>query len=163
MAEEQINAQAGASALVASDRVEGTAVYGPDNHRIGRIERLMIDKASGKVAYAVLTFGGFLGIGEDHYPLPWAKLDYDTKLDGYRVDLTEDQLRAAPKFGRTIIGIGPVVTSRCTSITGSTRSGTSAPRFRRSGYIAAFSDTNFGNKRDVTGGAVGARTPRSTR
>jgi hypothetical protein len=100
MTEEQINPEIGASALIASDRVEGTAVYGPGNHRIGRIERLMIDKVSGKVAYAVLTFGGFLGIGEDHYPLPWAKLDYDTKLDGYRVDLTEDQLRAAPKFGK---------------------------------------------------------------
>jgi len=60
----------------------------------------MIDKLSGKVAYAVLSFGGFLGIGEDHYPLPWAKLQYDTKLDGYKVDLTEDQLKAAPKFGK---------------------------------------------------------------
>src|SRR5262249_3954420 len=51
MTEEQTNAQAGASALIASDRVEGTAVYGPDNHRVGRIERLMIDKVGGKVAY----------------------------------------------------------------------------------------------------------------
>jgi hypothetical protein len=86
--------------LVASDRVEGTAVFGPDRRRIGRIERLMIDKKTGQVAYAVLSFGGFLGIGEDHYPLPWTTLDYDTKLDGYRIDVTEQQLRDAPKFGK---------------------------------------------------------------
>ncbi|MGB8486642.1 MAG: PRC-barrel domain-containing protein, partial [Xanthobacteraceae bacterium] len=81
MATDETAAQSKHSALVASDRVEGTAVYGPGNRRIGRIERLMIDKASGKIAYAVLTFGGFLGIGEDHYPLPWTKLRYDTALD----------------------------------------------------------------------------------
>jgi len=100
MATEETAAQPQHSALVASDRVEGTAVYGPGNRRIGRIERLMIDKVSGQVAYAVLTFGGFLGIGEDHYPLPWAKLHYDTALDGYKVDISEQQLRGAPKFGK---------------------------------------------------------------
>src|SRR5215831_3630597 len=100
MTADQVNPQDAASALIASDRVEGTAVYGPDNHRIGRIERLMIDKVSGKVAYAVLTFGGFLGIGEDHYPLPWAMLRYDTSLDGYKVDISEQQLKTAPKFGK---------------------------------------------------------------
>jgi len=89
-----------AHTLVASDRVEGTAVYGANNRRIGRIERLMIDKVSGQVAYAVMTFGGFLGIGEDHYPLPWAMLRYDTSLDGYKVDISEQQLKTAPKFGK---------------------------------------------------------------
>ena len=54
--------------LIASDKVEGTAVYGPDGDKIGRIENLMIDKRSGHVAYAVLSFGGFLGMGTDHYP-----------------------------------------------------------------------------------------------
>jgi hypothetical protein len=87
-------------ALVASDRVEGTAVYGANNRRIGRIERLMIDKVSGKVAYAVMTFGGFLGLAEDHYPLPWPMLHYDTKLDGYKIEVSEQQLKHAPKFGK---------------------------------------------------------------
>ena len=64
--------------LIGSDKVEGTAVYGADSQRIGSIERVMIDKMSGKVAYAVLGFGGFLGIGEDHYPLRWQSLKYDT-------------------------------------------------------------------------------------
>src|SRR5436853_322304 len=86
------------SSLIASDRVEGTAVYDAHGKRIGKIERLVIDKASGRVAYAVLSFGGFLGIGADHYPIPWPMLDYDEKLGGYRVDITEEQLRKAPKI-----------------------------------------------------------------
>ena len=56
--------------LIGSDKVEGTAVYGTDAQKIGSIERVMIDKVSGKVSYAVLGFGGFLGIGDEHYPLP---------------------------------------------------------------------------------------------
>ena len=70
--------------LIGSDKVEGTAVYGADNNKIGSIERVMIDKKSGRVSYAVLSFGGFLGIGDDHYPLPWQSLKYDTSLGGYR-------------------------------------------------------------------------------
>jgi len=84
--------------LIGSDKVEGTAVYGGDQKKIGSLERVMIDKISGKVAFAVLSFGGFLGMGEDYYPVPWAMLQYDTDLGGYRVDLTKDQLEAAPKF-----------------------------------------------------------------
>jgi sporulation protein YlmC with PRC-barrel domain len=80
------------SSLIASDRVEGTAVYDAHGKRIGKVERLVIDKASGRVAYAVLSFGGLLGIGADHYPIPWPMLDYDEKLGGYRVDFTEAQL-----------------------------------------------------------------------
>ena len=88
------------ASLIGSDKVEGTAVYGADDQKIGSIQRVMIDKISGKVAYAITSFGGFLGIGEDHYPLPWTKLRYDTALDGFKVDITEQQLRDAPKFGK---------------------------------------------------------------
>jgi PRC-barrel domain len=84
--------------LIGSDKVEGTAVYGADNEKIGSIERVMIDKMSGKVSYAVLAFGGFLGLGHDHYPLPWASLKYDTSLGGYRTAVTEGQLQDAPKY-----------------------------------------------------------------
>lgn len=84
--------------LIGSDKVEGTAVYGTDGQRIGSIERVMIDKVSGKVAYAVLGFGGFLGIGDDHYPLPWQSLRYDTNLGGYVTSITDSQLRGAPKY-----------------------------------------------------------------
>jgi hypothetical protein len=89
------------ASLIGSDKVEGTAVYGADNQKIGSIQRVMIDKISGKVAYAVTSFGGFLGIGEDYYPLPWPTLKYDTALGGYRTGLTADRLRGAPKYTRT--------------------------------------------------------------
>jgi hypothetical protein len=87
--------------LIGSDKVEGTAVYGADDRKIGTVQRVMIDKISGKIAYAVVSFGGFLGMGEEYYPMPWSKLDYDTELGGYRVDITEDQLRGAPKFSQS--------------------------------------------------------------
>jgi hypothetical protein len=85
--------------LIGSDKVEGTAVYGADKEKIGSIERVMIDKISGKVSYAVLSFGGFLGIGDDHYPLPWQSLKYDTGLEGYLTGVTLKQLEGAPKYG----------------------------------------------------------------
>jgi hypothetical protein len=84
--------------LIGSDKVEGTAVFGPDDRKIGSIERLMIDKVSGRVSYAVLGFGGFMGLGNDHYPLPWQSLKYDTRLGGYRTGVTEEQLRGAPRY-----------------------------------------------------------------
>jgi hypothetical protein len=84
--------------LIGSDKVEGTAVYGADDRKIGSIKRVMIDKISGRVSYAVLGFGGFLGLGNDHYPLPWQSLKYDTRIGGYRTGVTEDRLRSAPKY-----------------------------------------------------------------
>jgi len=82
--------------LIASDRVVGTEVRRPDGSKVGRIERLMLDKTSGRVAYAVMSFGGFLGLGEDYYTLPWGTLRFDPEIDAYVVDITEEQLRAAP-------------------------------------------------------------------
>nr|WP_315779485.1 MULTISPECIES: PRC-barrel domain-containing protein [unclassified Bradyrhizobium] len=84
--------------LIGSDKVEGTSVYGADDNKIGTIERVMIDKLSGRVSYVVLAFGGFLGLGNDHYPLPWQSLKYDTRLGGYVTGVTEDQLRGAPRY-----------------------------------------------------------------
>ena len=89
------------TSLIGSDKVDGTAVYGSDQQKIGSIERVMIDKISGKVAYAVLSFGGFLGMGEDYYPVPWPTLKYDTNLGGYLVNLTKDQLENAPKYSES--------------------------------------------------------------
>jgi hypothetical protein len=86
------------STLIGSDQVEGTAVFGTNDERSGSIERVMIDKTSGQVSYAVLSFGGFLGIGSDHYPLPWNSLKYDTGLGGYRTGVTLEQLQGAPKY-----------------------------------------------------------------
>ena len=85
--------------LIPSDRVEGTAVRRPDGKKLGSIQRLMIDKASGNVAYAVLKFGGILGLGEKHYPVPWPMLKYNTTLEAYEMALTEEDLNCAPSFG----------------------------------------------------------------
>jgi hypothetical protein len=84
--------------LIASDKVEGTPVFQPDGWRIGQIERLMLDKVSGTVAYAVMSFGGFVGIGHHHYPVPWPMLDYNTEYKGYTVNLTREQIEEAPKL-----------------------------------------------------------------
>jgi sporulation protein YlmC with PRC-barrel domain len=89
------------TSLIGSDKVDGTSVYGADGKKIGAVERVMIDKISGKVAFAVLSFGGFLGMGEDFYPLPWSSLKYDTGLGGYRANLTKEQLDKAPKYNQS--------------------------------------------------------------
>lgn len=86
--------------LIESDRVEGTSVYDPNGNSIGSIKRLMIEKLGGKVAYAVMSFGGFLGMGADEHTIPWSKLNYDTSLGGYRTDITKEQLEGAPSFYR---------------------------------------------------------------
>ena len=84
--------------LIGSDKVEGTAVYDAHGERMGSIARVMLEKRSGHVAYAVINFGGFLGIGSDSYPIPWDALKYDTSLGGYRTNITEQQLKSAPKY-----------------------------------------------------------------
>ena len=86
------------SSMVSSADVNGTAVYSPTGDHLGQIDNLMIDKSSGQIAYAVMSFGGFLGIGHDHYPLPWSKLNYDEGLGGYRVDVTKEQVERAPHY-----------------------------------------------------------------
>ncbi|MBX6376115.1 MAG: PRC-barrel domain-containing protein [Acetobacteraceae bacterium] len=84
--------------LIAADKVNGTAVYNRAGDRLGTVYDVMIDKVSGKVAYAVMSFGGFLGIGERYHPLPWSMLTYDTSMGGYVVDLDRSQLEGAPTY-----------------------------------------------------------------
>ncbi len=87
-----------AATVISSDRVEGTSVYNTAGDKLGSIDDLMIDKVSGQVNYAVLEFGGFLGIGTDRYPIPWSLLKYDTSQDGYVVPLDKSTLEGAPKY-----------------------------------------------------------------
>lgn len=84
--------------LIASNKVEGTAVYNRNGDHLGSVYNFMVDKRSGKAEYAVLSFGGFLGIGTDYYPLPWEKLTYDTDRGGYVVDLDKSMLEKAPRY-----------------------------------------------------------------
>ena len=84
--------------LIASDKVEGTDVYNTRGESLGKIENFMVNKRSGKVEYAVLQFGGFLGIGSDYYPLPWDKLTYQGDKGGYVVDIDKSKLEKAPRY-----------------------------------------------------------------
>jgi hypothetical protein len=84
--------------LIASDRVEGTPVRRPNGEKIGTVQRLMIDKVSGNVAYAVLSFGGFLGMGRKHLPIPWARLKYDLAQEACLVDMTDEERSHAPDY-----------------------------------------------------------------
>jgi hypothetical protein len=85
-----------AHTLVPSDRVETAAVYGRDGHKIGTIERLMLEKKAGTVAYAVVKCGGFLEGEKHHYPLPWNALKYDVARKAYETSLTLEELRSGP-------------------------------------------------------------------
>lgn len=85
--------------LIASDRVEGTKVYNRAGERLGSVKNFMVGKVSGQAEYAVIEFGGILGIGNDFYPVPWGMLTYDTEKGGYVVDLTREQLDDAPRHG----------------------------------------------------------------
>jgi hypothetical protein len=79
--------------LIASDRVEGTAVYGRNGNKLGSIHNFMVEKRGGRVAFAVMKCSsGFLGMDERYYPLNWSELDYDTQRDGYTVDMSERDL-----------------------------------------------------------------------
>jgi sporulation protein YlmC with PRC-barrel domain len=84
--------------VISSDQVEGTAVYNRAGDKLGSIDDLMIDKRSGQVLYAVLEFGGFLGIGTDRYPMPWSMLKYDTAKEGYVVPIDADKIDKAPRY-----------------------------------------------------------------
>jgi len=85
--------------VISSDRVDGTAVYGIDKDKIGKVDKLLIDKRGGNVTDVIISAGGFLGIGDEKHSIPWSKLDYDTDLGGYRIDVTKEQLLDAPRFG----------------------------------------------------------------
>jgi hypothetical protein len=84
--------------LISSEKVEGTAVIGRDGKTLGHINSFMVDKYTGRVAYAIMTFGGVAGFGNSFFPLPWPMLEYDVAKDGYVVDITREQIAAAPRF-----------------------------------------------------------------
>jgi hypothetical protein len=84
--------------LIAADKVQGTEVYNSNGETLGTIENVMIDKPTGRVTYAVMSFGGILGMGKDRRPLPWGMLRYDTQLGGYVVGIDENKLKGAPAY-----------------------------------------------------------------
>lgn len=86
--------------LISAGKVQGTPVFNTEGERLGHVEDLMLHKVSGQVAYAILAFGGVLGIGERSTPLPWSVLTYDTGRNGYVVPLGKDRLQGGPNFDR---------------------------------------------------------------
>jgi sporulation protein YlmC with PRC-barrel domain len=84
--------------LVLSSRVVGTPIYDRAGTRLGHVEDLSIEKESGRAIYAILSFGGFLGIGEKYHPVPWQLLDYDVEQGGFTVPLDPDDLKNAPTY-----------------------------------------------------------------
>lgn len=83
---------------IQASRVIGTSVYNTAGDSIGTIEDVMLDKTSNGIMFAVIGFGGFLGIGEKYHAIPWSALDYNTDKDGYVVPFTKEQLQAAPAY-----------------------------------------------------------------
>ncbi len=86
------------SSLIGANKVEGTRVFNQTGEELGKIHEIMIDKRSGNVAYAVMSFGGVMGLGEKYCPLPWSALKYDTALEGYVADLNKEVLKSAPAY-----------------------------------------------------------------
>lgn len=82
--------------LISADKVQGTKIYNRRHEHVGALEDVMIDKVSGHVAYAVVAFGGFLGMGETRRAIPWSVLHYDTNDDGYVADVDDAVLKDAP-------------------------------------------------------------------
>jgi PRC-barrel domain len=84
--------------LIAAGQVQGTNVYNPDGEQLGTVADIMIDKVSGTAIYALMSFGGFLGIGEKYHPLPWSTLTYDPSKGGFVVNLAKQMLQDAPTY-----------------------------------------------------------------
>ena len=85
------------SPMISSKDIAGTAVYGKDRSVVGNIDHLIIRKETGEVVFAVMNFGGFLGLGTGQYPIPWKKLEFDIAWDGYVTDLIEEDVKNAPE------------------------------------------------------------------
>lgn len=95
MAEKLTREQGG---VIAASKVKGTDVYNTSGDHLGSISDVVIEKVSGSAKYAVMSFGGFLGIGEDEHPIPWDKLTYSVEQDGYVVDIPKETLESAPRY-----------------------------------------------------------------
>lgn len=84
--------------LVSADRVEGAAVFNRDGEHLGTIDKVFIDKVSGQAEFASMAFGGVLGVGARHHPLPWSMLTYDPACNGFVIDCDKALLEGAPSY-----------------------------------------------------------------
>ena len=86
----------GHTSAIRAKKVIGTNVKDPSGTKIGAIEDIILDKQSNAIMFAVVGFGGFLGMAEKYHPIPWSSLDYSPGDNAYVVSYTKDQLEAAP-------------------------------------------------------------------
>jgi hypothetical protein len=86
------------STLIAAARIEGVAVYGPTQEKLGAVKEVYLDRRSGQAEFVCVAVGGVLGVGEKLYPVPWSTLRYDGRLDGFVVGLGQAALEAGPAF-----------------------------------------------------------------
>ena len=84
--------------LISSARVEGTPIFNSQGEKLGTVHSVMIHKTTGQVAYALLAFGGFLGVGTHVHPIPWQMLTYDPRRHGYIADISREQIEDAPSL-----------------------------------------------------------------
>jgi sporulation protein YlmC with PRC-barrel domain len=84
--------------VISASMVMDTPVCNAQGEKLGTVEDLMLDKLSGRVRYAVLSFGGFLGMGDKLFPLPWRALDYNKDWEAFVVDIDKERLESAPGF-----------------------------------------------------------------
>ena len=96
-----MTAKKAAHPLIPADRVNGTDVYNKAGQKLGKIEDVAIEKVSGDVAYAILSFGGLLGIGAKYHPVPWKLLKYDTEKRAYVIPMDKADLEKAPMIDET--------------------------------------------------------------
>ena len=89
----------GHTSAIRASKVIGTSVYASNGDKIGKVEDVVLDKQSNNIMFAVVGFGGFLGMNEKFHPLPWSTLDYEKQKDGYVVNVTKAQLESAPADG----------------------------------------------------------------
>jgi len=83
---------------IAASQVNGTNVYNATGEKLGSVHDVILNKMSGKAEYAIMSFGGFLGVGDKYHPLPWSQLRYDTAQEGYVINLDRNRLQGAPAY-----------------------------------------------------------------
>ncbi len=86
--------------IMAADTLEGEKVKNAAGDDLGSIEHIMLDVPSGRIAYAVLSFGGFLGMGDKLFAIPWRALKLDIEDKCFVLNATKDQLDQAPGFDK---------------------------------------------------------------
>jgi sporulation protein YlmC with PRC-barrel domain len=93
--------KASGRSLISAERVQGTPVFDREGDKIGHIEDVMLDKKTGKVAYAIMSHGGILGAGERYHPIPWSLMRYDLQKNGYLVPMDKAEMQKAPALDQT--------------------------------------------------------------